>query len=228
MKRILFVIALTALGFVSCKTNKQVSKSVAYSGIYKEKPLAILLMPPINRSTNVDAKEFFRSTLNVPLANNGYYVIPPFISMEILKKESAYDSELFLNSPLIKFNEVFGADIALFTIIHKWVKTYAMVRVEVEYILKSTKTNEVLYSRRGEILYDTAISGTGGAYGALFDLALTAANTIATKYVDVARICNLYTFKDLPSGKYKSDFGEDGDLKAGPKEFKAKLNAQYQ
>ena len=72
-------------------------------------------MPPINRSTNVEAKEYFHSTLIVPLANQGYYVIPPFLSMEILKRESAYDAELFLNSTLSKFGEVFGADIVLFT-----------------------------------------------------------------------------------------------------------------
>jgi len=46
-------------------------------------------MPPINKSTNVEAKEYFHSTMNIPIANAGYYVIPPFLSMEILKKESA-------------------------------------------------------------------------------------------------------------------------------------------
>ena len=40
--------------------------------------------------------------------------------MAILKQESAYDSELFVNAPLSKFKEVFGADVALFTTIHKW------------------------------------------------------------------------------------------------------------
>ena len=184
-------------------------------------------MPPINRSTNVEAKEYFHSTLNIPIANAGFYVIPTFLSMEILKKESAYDAELFLNSPLTKFGEVFGADLALFTIIHKWDKSYSMVKVEVEYILKSTKTNEILYSRRGEINYNTAVSGTGGTYGALFDIALTAANTVATKYVDVARICNSYTFKDLPAGKYNPFYGADGENLAGEKVFKANLNSQY-
>ena len=147
--------------------------------MYDEKPTTILLMPPINKSTNVEAKEYFHSTLMIPLANQGYYVIPPFLSMEILKRESAYDAELFLNSSLSKFGEVFGADIVLFTIIHKWDKSYGNVKVEVEYILKSTKTNEVLYTRRGTINYNTTVSGTAGAYGALADLALTAVNNPA-------------------------------------------------
>ena len=210
----------------SCETTSNIKKSVAYKGIYEEKPISILLMPPINKSTNVDAKEYFHSTLLVPLANKGYYVIPPFLSMEILKRESAYDAELFLNDPIVKFGEVFGADVVIFTIIHSWNKTYGNVKVEVEYIVKSTRTNRILFERRGAINYNTTVSGTSGAYGALFDLVLTAASTIATKYVDVARICNTYTFKDLPGGKYGVLNPLEPDELSGKKVFTANLNSQ--
>ena len=210
----------------SCETTSNIKKSVAYKGIYEEKPISILLMPPINKSTNVDAKEYFHSTLLVPLANKGYYVIPPFLSMEILKRESAYDAELFLNDPIVKFGEVFGADVVIFTIIHSWNKTYGNVKVEVEYIVKSTRTNRILFERRGAINYNTTVSGTSGAYGALFDLVLTAASTIATKYVDVARICNTYTFKDLPGGKYGVLNPLEPDELSGKKVFTVNLNSQ--
>ena len=229
MKKILWLLIIT-ITIYSCSTTEPIKKSVAYKGMYEEKPLTILLMPPINRSTNVEAKEYFHSTLNVPIANAGFYVIPPFLSMEILKRESAYDAELFFNSPLTKFGEVFGADLALFTIIHKWDKSgiAANVYVTVEYIFKSTKTNEVVYTRKGDIIYNTSVkTGATGAFGALADVAASALATAATKYVDVARICNLYTFKDLPKGKYSPLYGTDGDQLAGKKEFKARLNSQY-
>ena len=144
MKYTNYLLIIAAIIFTSCSTTAPLKKSVAYKGMYDEKPTTILLMPPINKSTNVEAKEYFHSTLLAPLANQGFYVIPPFLSMEILKRESAYDAELFLNSSLSKFGEVFGADIVLFTIIHKWDKSYGNVMVELEYILKSTKTNEIL------------------------------------------------------------------------------------
>lgn len=214
----------------SCTTTAPIAKSIAYKGMYEEKPVAILLMPPINRSTNVESKEYFHSTLNVPIANAGYYVIPPFISMEILKKESAFDAELFLNTPLSKFGEVFGADLALFTIIHKWDKSglAANVYVEVEYLFKSIKTNEIVYSRKGNVTYNASVStGIGGVWGALADIAASAINTAATKYVDVARVCNSYTFKDLPAGKYSPNYGADGELPAGIKEYKVTLSSKY-
>lgn len=230
MKKIIFFIAVILVIFSSCAVTNPITKSVAYKGMYEEKPVVILLMPPINRSTNVEAKEYFHSTLNVPIANAGYYVIPPFISMEILKKESAFDAELFLKSPLSKFGDVFGADLALFTIIHKWDKSELLstVDVEVEYIFKSIKTNEIVYTRKGNIKYDASVStGLGGAWGGLADLAFSAINTATTKYVDVARVCNSFTFKDLPCGKYNPNYGIDGDLPAGKKEYKVKLNSKY-
>jgi hypothetical protein len=228
MKKITSILVLSMAFFYSCSTTQPILKTEAYKGMYSEKPLTVLLMPPINKTTSVDAKEYFHSTLNIPIANAGYYVIPTFLSMEILKRESAYDAELFLNYPLAKFNEVFGADVALFTIIHKWDKTYGMVYVEVEYIIKSTKTNEILYSRRGQINYDTNVQVSGGGLaGALVGLAATAINTAATKYVDVARSANAYTFKDLPSGKYSPFNPKESTEFAGPKEFKITLNSQY-
>lgn len=228
MKKSTIILVLSMAMFYSCSTTQPILKTEAYKGMYSEKPLTVLLMPPINKTTSVDAKEYFHSTLNIPIANAGYYVIPTFLSMEILKRESAYDAELFLNSPLTKFGEVFGADVALFTIIHKWDKTYGMVYVEVEYIIKSIKTNEILYSRKGQINYNTNVQVSGGGIaGALIALTATAINTAATKYVDVARSANAYTFKDLPSGKYSPVNPNESTEFAGPKEFNITLNSQY-
>jgi hypothetical protein len=225
---IMLLVILTLL--TSCSTTKPLKKSIAYEGIYKELPLTILLMPPINRSTSVEAKEYFYSTLNVPLINAGYYVMPPFLTMDILKRESAYDAELFLNGSLSKFGEIFGADIVLFTIINKWDKSSigATVTVSVEYIVKSAKTNESLYSRKGTVVFDASVNtNAGGLLGALADLTLSAINTAATKYVDIGRVCNSYTLKDFPSGKYSPKYKIDGEEFAGEKVFSVTLNSSY-
>jgi hypothetical protein len=212
---------------VGCEATSTLTKSVAYAGVYEEQPGVILVMPPINRSTDVEAKEFFHSTLTVPLADRGYYVVPPFLSMDVLKRESAYDSELFLNQNLSLVGGVFGADAVLFTIIHRWDKSLNVVNVDVEYVLKSTKTNRVLFTRRGEIAYDTTVkSNIGGLAGIVADLALTAANTAMTPYVEVARKCNVYTLKDFPIGKYGPMPFQDGAEMAGRPVFKVALSSE--
>ena len=210
----------------ACSTISTIPRSIAYQGVYEEKPLTVLLMPPINRSTNVEAKDYFHSTLSVPIVNAGYYVIPPFLSMAILKQESAYDAELFINGPLTQFNNIFGADVALFTIIHKWDKSSigSTIKVQIEYVLKSTITNEILFSRTGDITYNAAIdTNIGGIAGIIADLAASAINTAAVKYVDVAKSCNAHTFKDLPAGKYHPNYGKDSEQMSGHKSFRVKL-----
>ena len=223
MKHSIYLLLSATLLIVGCGTTSKLNKAQAYKGMYEEKPVSVLIMPPINRSTNVDAKEYFHTTLNVPILNAGYYVIPPFLSMEILKRESAYDSELFIEKPSLKiFNKIFGADIVLFTIINKWDKSSlaSRVTVEVEYILKSAHTSEILYSRKGTISYNTSIS-SGGSF--LLNMVASAINTAATKYVDVAKAANNYIFTDLPKGKYSPMFGLDKEEMAGLKVIKVRL-----
>ncbi len=228
MKKIICILTIATVLTTSCSVNK-VKKSEAYSGVYKEKPLVVLLMPPINRSTNVEAKELFLSTLNMPFAEQGYYVLPPFLTTEILKRESAYDSELFLDNELAKFGEVFGADVVLFTVIHRWDKSSlaSNVYVEVEYILKSTKTNQVIFKRKGDITYDASVNtGGSGLAGLAANMLVSAINTGLTKYTDVAKSCNYYTIQDLPKGKYHPECGADTAEYAGPENFKKRLSAQ--
>ena len=221
MKKNLIIIAvgITALFLSSCNVQEPLLKKNAYAKLYEEKPLSVLIMPPVNRSTNVEAKEYFHSTLLIPLANAGYYVIPPFLSMEMLKRESAYDAEMFLEQSLNKFGNYFGADMVLFTIINKWDKSAlaGKVYIDIEYILKSTKTNEVLYSKVAHVTYDTSVSSnSNGLLGVLVDVTASAISTAVTQYIDVARSCNSYALRDIPVGAYSSEYEMDGEENATP------------
>ena len=41
-----------------------------------EKPVSMVVVPAINKSTAADAAELINSTLTMPFADNGYYVLP--------------------------------------------------------------------------------------------------------------------------------------------------------
>ena len=204
MKKTILLSSFVGIILLSgCSSKNLLLKSEAYKGFYEEKPLTVLLMPPINRTAFVEAKELFHTTLSMPVCNAGYYVIPPFLSMEILKRESAYDAELFLEDvPLTKFGEVFGADLALFTIIQKWDKTVALgkISVEIEYIFKSVKTNRIVYQRKGNIVLNPiSNSGDFSPMGLLISAAATviqAAQNAATENTIVGSACNA-TLLDL-------------------------------
>lgn len=219
MKKISFVLYMIALcALSSCSLLNTTTRGTAYPRMYEVKPTSILIMPPINNTNAVEAKDYFYTSLAQPLSEKGYYVVSPFLAMNVLQEESAYDSEMFIDANLKPFNTIFGADVALFTIINKWQKvTLAnMISVDIEYILKSTTTNEVLFNRKGVINVDTSVnSGASGGLGALLDLALSAVNTALTDKVIAARRCNVYVLQDLPSGVYSPQFGIDQDVRAG-------------
>lgn len=225
MKKV-FLIAATALAFlfISCGTTGAL-KSDAYPEMYGEKaPVSILVMPPINETSNVDAKDFFYYTLNQALADKGYYVFPSILAMQTLQQESAYDSEMFVDGDIHKFGTTFGADLLLFTTITKWEKSAigSQVTIEIDYKLRSTSTGNTVYERKCTFICDTSqkVMSGGGGYAALFALAAnvvaSAVSTATTDYVLVARNCTYYTLDDLPAGKYyEAKAGLDGGEAAG-------------
>jgi len=223
MKNKLNLITISFVILLVCSCASTTTKMTAYKGFYDEKPVAVLIMPPVNNTQNVDAKDYFYSTLNVPICNNGYYVFPPFLTLETLQHESAYDSEMFINNNISKFNMLFGADIVVFTIIKKWKKSMigSKVTVEIEYIIKSAKTNSVIYDRNATLTCDTSVDTGLGSFNPLLGLianaTASAVNTAVTEYTDVARSCNNFVLSDMPAGKYTGRQGQDGELPAGDK-----------
>ncbi|MDO4790206.1 MAG: DUF799 family lipoprotein [Porphyromonas sp.] len=195
------------------------TRRTAYPKMYEEKPTSILIMPPINETNHVEAKEYFYSSLAQPLAERGYYVFSPFLSMELLQQESANDAELFLDGSMKPFLNVFGTDAVLFTRIKKWEKAslLSQMYVEVEYILKSAKTDEIIFQRSANVTVDLSVNSGNG----LVDLVAGMISTAVTDKIIAARKANRFILADMPFGKYSPEFGKDGDTPAREKHIVA-------
>ena len=194
-------IALVALTMASCATSSSVTREARYPKMYAEKPTSIVVMPPINRTNHVDAKDFFYTTMYTPLCEKGYYVFSPMLTMEMFQAESAYDAENFLEGNLTQFRNVLGADAAMFTIIKSWSRS---------------NIGGTLYQREGKVKIDTSVNtGSKGLLGALLDVAATAAKTAATDKIEAGRKCTAFVLSDMPEGKYGLNFGKDMQSPAG-------------
>ena len=181
MKRILYFVVLCCVAS-SCGMFNSVTRESQYAKMYEEKPITLLVMPPINNSANVEAKDLLYTSISRPLAEAGYYVISPLLAMDVLKAESAYDSEMFFDAPLTAFQNFFGADAVVFSVIDSWTKKGLGIQTKIRYVIKSAYTNEILFDRSCDLYLDLSVnSGTGGALGALIDLAASAINTAATR-----------------------------------------------
>ena len=215
---------MAVVSLASCSTPTTLSQQ--YPGMYEEKPLSIAIMPPINQTSHAEAKDYFYTTMYMPLCEKGYYVYSPYLTMEMFQQESAYDAEMFLEADLTPFRNVLDADAAMFTIIKDWRRNNVggMLTVKVEYILRSTKTGQTLYTREGEIKVDTSIDGGSGGFGALVGMIATAINTAATDKVVAGRKCTAFVLTDLPAGKYSPMHEKDASNPAGKKFIKATVN----
>lgn len=199
-----------------------VTRETQYAKMYEENPVTLLVMPPINNSANVEAKDLLYTSISRPLAEAGYYVISPLLAMDVLKAESAYDSENFFDAPLAAFHNYFGADAVVFTIIDSWAKKGMGIQTKIRYVIKSAHTNDILFDRSCDLYLDLSVnSQAGGAMGALVNLAASAINTAATDHIIAARKANYFVLRDIPRGKYSPDHQQDKDLIAEDKDVVA-------
>lgn len=209
----LIMLILLALPLSGCMPG-MVTKAAKFPLMYEENPQSILILPPINRSTAADAKEYYSTTMQEPLSLRGFYTFPYEVTSEILKREGIYDSELLYNMPLPKFQEYFGADAVLFTTINKWDMSYlvlaAGLTVEVTCELKSTKSDETLWKYTGKVYADLSGGNTGGGVAGLIAKAIiTAANAALADYVPYAKQANVIALSSIPAGPYHQLHGKD-------------------
>ena len=207
----------------SCGTASRLTREMQYSKMYEEKPVTLLLMPPINNTTNVEAKEYLYTSISRPLAEAGYYVISPMLSMDILQAESAYAAELFVDAPLTMFQNFFGADAVVFSEINSWTKKGLGIETNIRYFIKSAYTGEILFDRSCELYLDLQINSGGSGFGVLVDLVASAINTAVTEHIVAARKANYFIFRDIPRGKYNPQYLQDMDVIAEKKDVKARV-----
>ena len=221
MKKFLFIIPLAAV-LSSCGMLSSVTRGNQYAQLYEEKPITLLVMPPINNTTNVAAKEYLYTSISRPLAEAGYYVISPMLAMEVFKAESAYDAELFVDASLTQFQKFFGADAVVFSEILTWAKKGFGIETTLRYFIKSAHTGEILFDRTCELYLDLEIrSSSDSALDQLISLAASAINTATTEHIVAARKANYYIFRDIPRGKYSPEYLKDKDVMAEKKDIKA-------
>lgn len=208
----LVMVAMSSCGLLN---RGSLTRGTAYPKMYEEHPTAILIMPPINKTNKVEAKESVYATLYMPLVNKGYYVFSPFLSQELLQSESGYDAEQFIDGSLTPFLNVYGADAVLFTTITRWNKLSALSQIEVaiEYTLKSTRTHEVLFHRSANVTIDASVISNSGSL--LLDFIVNTVATALTDNVVGARKANAFILQDLPEGKYSPLYLNDKEEAAG-------------
>ncbi len=209
----LFIPWLLIMSLGGCASY--VTKEEFAPEMYTEHPASILVLPPMNKSTAADAKEYYATTVAEPLTNSGYYVYPMEVVYDILQQEGLFDTETMMNIPPQKFREYFGADAVLYVTLLEWNTSYFItsgsVTVKAACELRSTHTGNLIwfYDEAVEVNTSGESGGAGGLAGLLIKAVTTAVKTATQSYIPVARDASAKIFLAMPYGKYHKDFDQD-------------------
>ena len=214
MKRFVMTLTVCAgLLFMGCVTPPP---KPDYSAFFDHQPRSILVVPPANQTTAVDAPAIFLTTLSAAFAERGYYVFPVSLVQDILNDLGATDEGAVAAVQPEQFKEVFGADSILYVTITHWATTYILLNSQVtvgaEYRLVDADTGAVLW--KGQQVVVRSSGGGGGGLAGLIVMAVDAALTAATvPYRPLALQANHMIVNQsgygLPFGPYHPEFQQD-------------------
>ena len=157
-----------------------------YTSFRAHPPRSILVLPPLNESTDIRATYGYLSTVTLPAAERGYYVFPVAV-IDIVMKENGLPTAWEMQQvDLKKIDEVIGADAVLYITVKEYGTKYRIVDsdtvVQAEGKLVDVKTGILLWEGKGRL----EKSSSEGSNNGLYDLIAAIINQIASSKTDQA------------------------------------------
>ena len=214
MRGFSFILATcAALSLSACVTQPKPD----YSNFFDHQPHSILVVPPANKTTAVDAPAVFLTTVSAAFAERGYYVFPVFLVQDILNDLGATDEGSIAAIPPEKFKEVFGTDSILYVTITDWTTTYVVlssnITVGAEYRLVEAGTGAVLWTGTQKVIQSSGGGGGGGLAGLIVAAVQAAVTATTVQYRPIAIQANNMAASrsgyGLPAGPYHPEFQKD-------------------
>ena len=216
----IFNIKAIALSFCivvlsGCATQQAARKD--YSSFHTENPRSILVVPVINKSVEVEAPDYFLSTISKPLAERGYYVFPVHLVKRLMEDDGLNDADMVHASDPQRLGKMFGSDAIMYISIERWDARYVVlstsVTVELKYILKSASTGNTLWENSQKLVYAPQNNSGGGFAGLIAQAVVAAMTKMAPNYVPLAQQANMQAIytkgQGLPAGPYDQQYEKD-------------------
>jgi hypothetical protein len=182
-----------------------------YTAFFAAAPRSILIVPVVNRSVEVNAPNYFLSSITIPVAEQGYYVFPVNAVKRVLEDNGLSDADMVHKALAQKLAALFGADAVLYISINRWDARWMLlsttVTVNLTYVLKDGKTGDVLWADSRFVQYTPQSASCGNIFADLIiDAAQAALTKAAPNYMPLARQANAAAFTypgpGIPPGPY--------------------------
>jgi hypothetical protein len=132
-----------------------------YTAFRNSKPRSILVLPPINDTSEINATYGMLSQMTMPLAEGGYYVVPVAAMEETFKHNGLTTPNDIQDVAPAKLRSIFGADAALYTKITEYGSSYRIIASKTEVAAEA----KLVDLRSGETLWSGSASANGSETG---------------------------------------------------------------
>ena len=120
-----------------------------YTAFRENRPVSMLVLPPLNNTPEVTATYGVLSQVTLPLAEAGYYVVPVSLMDETFRQNGLNNpAEIHDVSPR-KLREIYGADAAVYIKVTQYGTSYAVVSAETRVTVEA----RILDLRSGQLLW---------------------------------------------------------------------------
>ena len=156
-----------------------------YANYRAHPPRSILVLPPLNESTDVRGTYGYLSTVTAPLAEMGYYVYPVAVVDQFLKENGQPTSGEMHQIPPAKIREIIGADAVLYVTLKQYGTKYQLINsatiVAVTASLVDTATGLTLWEGSATVQQNSSSASGGNIIADLIADAVVAAIDQAVK-----------------------------------------------
>jgi len=125
-----------------------------YTAFRKHEPKSILILPPLNQSTDIKATYSCLSAMTQPVAEHGYYVFPVEIIDRMLKENGLPTPDEMHQASLKKIGEIINPDAVLYLNIENYGTKFLLVdsntHVTISGRLVHTQTGTILWEGKAE------------------------------------------------------------------------------
>ena len=198
----LLVMAVVVATLGACAT----ATPYDYTAYKLNRPVSMLVLPPLNETPEVVATYGVLSQVTLPLAEAGYYVVPVSLMDETFRQNGLNNpAEIHDVSPQ-KLREIYGADAAVYIKITQYGTSYAIVasdtRVTVQARIVDLRTGDLLWQGSASAASsENKSSNQGGLVGLLVQAIVTQiVETAADTSIVYAGIASQRLLSPKPNG----------------------------
>ena len=186
-----------------------------YTNYRAHPPRSILVLPPVNESTDVRGTYGYLSTVTRPLAELGYYVYPVVVVDQFFKENGMPGPGEMVQAPLGKIREIIGADAVLYITLRQYGTKYQVLAsvtvVSAAARLVDTRTGTLLWE--GTVVAEANSGESGNLLGDMLSAVVSQIVGYSTDQArSLAEQANVqYATKDrgLLHGPYSPRYGQE-------------------